>query len=58
MRHQQLRTTLQLDDDVLASARVLAGQRGESLGAVIQCAGPPGPAPARAAERRAGLPAQ
>ncbi|MEB3167563.1 MAG: CopG family transcriptional regulator [Synechococcaceae cyanobacterium] len=28
-------STLQLDDDVLASARVLAGQRGESLGAVI-----------------------
>jgi hypothetical protein len=26
---------VQLDDDVLASARVLARQRGESLGAVI-----------------------
>lgn len=26
---------MQLDDDVLASARVLARQRGESLGAVI-----------------------
>ncbi|MEB3257702.1 MAG: CopG family transcriptional regulator [Cyanobacteriota bacterium] len=30
-----MRTTLRLDDDVLASARVLARQRGESLGAVI-----------------------
>jgi hypothetical protein len=35
MRHHQMRTTLSLDDDVLASARVLARQRGESLGAVI-----------------------
>jgi hypothetical protein len=35
MRCHQMRTTLQLDDDVLASARVLARQRGESLGAVI-----------------------
>jgi hypothetical protein len=34
VRHQ-VRTTLSLDDDVLASARVLARQRGESLGAVI-----------------------
>jgi hypothetical protein len=30
-----MRTTLRLDDDVLAAARVLARQRGESLGAVI-----------------------
>ncbi len=35
MRHHQMRTTLRLDDDVLASARVLARQRGESLGVVI-----------------------
>lgn len=35
MRCHPMRTTLQLDDDVLASARVLARQRGESLGAVI-----------------------
>jgi hypothetical protein len=34
IRHQ-MRTTLSLDDDALASARVLARQRGESLGAVI-----------------------
>jgi len=30
-----MRTTLQLDDDVLAAARVLARQRRVSLGAVI-----------------------
>ena len=35
MRCHQVRTTLRLDDDVLASARVLARQRGESLGAVV-----------------------
>ena len=35
MRKHQMRTTLQLDDDVLAAARVLARQRRTSLGAVI-----------------------
>jgi len=35
MREHQMRTTLQLDDDVLAAARVLARQRRTSLGAVI-----------------------
>jgi hypothetical protein len=35
MRRHQMRTTLRLDDDALASARVLARQRGESLGAEI-----------------------
>jgi len=35
MRSHQMRTTLQLDDDVLAAARVLARQRQTSLGAVI-----------------------
>lgn len=35
MRTHQMRTTLQLDDDVLAAARVLARQKGTSLGAVI-----------------------
>ena len=35
MRHHRMRSTLRLDDDDLASARVLARQRGESLGAVI-----------------------
>lgn len=34
LRHQ-MRTTLQLDDDVLAAARVLARQQRTSLGAVI-----------------------
>jgi hypothetical protein len=35
MREHQMRTTLQLDDDVLAAARVLARQQRTSLGAVI-----------------------
>lgn len=35
MRTHPMRTTLQLDDDVLAAARVLARQRRVSLGAVI-----------------------
>lgn len=51
MRCHQMRTTLQLDDDVLAAARVLARQRRTSLGAVISAlagqglaAAPPGAA--------------
>jgi hypothetical protein len=35
MREHLMRTTLQLDDDVLAAARVLARQKRTSLGAVI-----------------------
>lgn len=35
MRGHQMRTTLQLDDDVLAAARTLARQQRLSLGAVI-----------------------
>ena len=35
MRDHQMRTTLQLDDDVLAAARVLARCKRSSLGAVI-----------------------
>ena len=35
MLKHQMRTTLQLDDDVLAAARVLARQQRTSLGAVI-----------------------
>ena len=35
MPQHQMRTTLQLDDDVLAAARVLARQQRTSLGAVI-----------------------
>lgn len=35
MREHQMRTTLQLDDDVLAAARTLARQQRLSLGAVI-----------------------
>jgi hypothetical protein len=34
MPQHQMRTTLQLDDDVLAAARVLARQQRTSLGAV------------------------
>ena len=30
-----MRTTLEIDDSVLAAARVLAGQRGISLGAAV-----------------------
>jgi hypothetical protein len=37
MFKHQMRTTLQLDDDVLAAARVLARQQRCSLGAVISC---------------------
>jgi hypothetical protein len=35
MPQHQMRTNLQLDDDVLAAARVLARQQRTSLGAVI-----------------------
>lgn len=35
MRTHQMRTTLQLDDDVLAAARVMARQQRTSLGTVI-----------------------
>jgi hypothetical protein len=33
--HQSMRTTLELDDDVLAAARELAADRRSSLGSVI-----------------------
>lgn len=52
MRRHQMRTTLQLDDDVLAAAWVLARQQRTSLGAVISemarqalVAPPPGSSP-------------
>jgi len=59
----QMRTTLSLDDDVLAAARVLARQRREPLGTVISALarqalatpagnGPPAPA----SSSRNGLP--
>ena len=35
MLSHQMRTTLALDDDVLAAARVLARQQGRSLGCVV-----------------------
>ena len=35
MQSHLMRTTLQIDDDVIQAARVLARQQGSSLGAVI-----------------------
>jgi hypothetical protein len=45
-----MRTTLSIDNDVLAAARVLAGEQGRSIGEVISELArkgltPPGPAP-------------
>ena len=59
-----MRTTLQLDDDVLAAARVLARQQRSSLGAVISelarqalVAPTPGASPiSREPDHRNGLP--
>lgn len=66
MRAHQMRTTLQLDDDVLAAARVLARQRRTSLGAVISAlvrqalvaptAGGPASDPSDEGDHRNGLP--
>ncbi|WP_255011925.1 CopG family transcriptional regulator [Cyanobium sp. Cruz-8D1] len=62
MRAHPMRTTLQLDHDVLAAARVLARQRRTSLGAVISAlarqglvAPPPGTASSSPSHRN-GLP--
>jgi len=58
----QMRTTLSLDDDVLAAARVLARQRREPLGTVISdlvrrsLAAPASNTPASATTSRNGLP--
>jgi hypothetical protein len=64
MPQHQMRTTLQLDDDVLAAARVLARQQRTSLGAVIselarQALVAPAPGSSsqhRSADHRNGLP--
>jgi hypothetical protein len=62
MLAHQMRTTLQLDDDVLAAARVLARQRRISLGAVISdlarqgLVGPPPAAATTSPSHRNGLP--
>ena len=62
MLTHQMRTTLQLDDDVLAAARVLARQRRISLGAVISdlarrgLVGPPPAAATTGPSHRNGLP--
>jgi len=58
----QMRTTLSLDDDVLAAARVLARQRRKPLGTVISdlvrrsLAAPASITPASATTSRNGLP--
>ena len=58
----QMRTTLSLDDDVLAAARVLARQRREPLGTVISdlvrrsLAAPASDTPSSATTSRNGLP--
>ena len=57
MPQHQVRTTLQLDDDVLAAARVLARQRRTSLGAVISALARRGlvaPAPGSSSEAHGG----
>lgn len=50
-----MRTTLQIDDDVLDDAREIAAQDGRSLGAVISELARRSLAPARISERK-GLP--
>lgn len=60
LRHA-MRTTLSIDDDVLAAARVLARQRRTSVGAVIsalvrQSLAPPATEEARSTTSRHGLP--
>jgi hypothetical protein len=50
-----MRTTLTLDDDVLASARALAAQRGVPIGTVISDLARRGLAPAQPAATRNGI---
>jgi hypothetical protein len=50
-----MRTTLTLDDDVFASARALAAQRGVPIGAVISDLARRGLAPAEPAAVRNGI---
>lgn len=51
-----MRTTLAIDDDVLAAARALAEQQGKSLGEVISDLARRSLAPVSAARRRNGIP--
>lgn len=50
-----MRTTLTLDDDVLASARALARQRGVPIGAVVSDLARRGLAPVQPAATRNGI---
>ena len=57
MPMHQMRTTLTLDDDVLQAARVLARQRGQSVGSVISALARQAlAAPADVPASRSGLP--
>jgi len=51
-----MRTTLMVDDDVLAAARALAAQRGQSIGKVISDLARQALAPVQAAGERNGVP--
>lgn len=50
-----MRTTLTLDDDVLASARALASQRGVPIGTIVSELARRGLAPAQPAATRNGI---
>ncbi|MEW9572168.1 hypothetical protein ABQJ54_10415 [Rhodanobacter sp. Si-c] len=50
-----MRTTLQLDEDVLAAARALAEQQGRTLGEVVSELARKGLAPAAAPQFRNGI---
>jgi hypothetical protein len=50
-----MRTTLTLDDDVLASARALAAQRGVSIGTIVSDLARRGLAPSQPAAIRYGI---
>jgi hypothetical protein len=50
-----MRTKLTLDDNVLASARALAAQRGVSMGAIVSDLARRGLEPARPAAARNGI---
>lgn len=50
-----MRTTLQLDEDVLAAARALAARQGRTLGEVVSELARKGLAPAAAAQYRNGI---
>lgn len=50
-----MRTTLQLDEDVLAAARALAAQQGRTLGEVVSALARKGLAPAAAPQQHNGI---